>query len=94
MRRILRSPVFEEISEGAFYIPMPLFRRCPRNKYGKKNIGTLRPDVIQDHRFYIDFDENDSITKLVVAKSGEQYSYFSLYVNNDGTYWADYCHQS
>ena len=89
MRRIFQSPIFEGISEDAFHRKKFLRRFC---RPGEKNIGTLTPDLIDDHRFYIDFDENDNITKVVVAKTGEKYSHFQLLVNNDGTYWADVCY--
>ena len=91
MRRIFQSPIFEGISEDAFYKRSLTIRDCPRNT-DERNIGTLTPDLIHDHRFYIDFDENDNITKLVVANSGEKYSHFNLLVNNDGTYWAAVCY--
>ena len=91
MRRIFQSPIFEGISEDAFHKKSLTIGDCPRN-IGERNIGTLTPDLIHDDRFYIDFDENDNITKLVVAKTGEKYSHFNLLVNNDGTYWAAVCY--
>ena len=90
MRRIFQSPIFEGISEDAFHKKGLPHYLCPP---GEKNIGNLRPDLFQYHRFYIDFDENDNITKLVIAKTGEKYSHFTIYVNNDGTYWAHVCYR-
>ena len=57
-------------------------------------LDKLRPDEICNDRFYIDFDEKENITKLVVEKSGKMYNHFSIYVNDDGSYWADYCYPS
>ena len=91
MRRIFQSPIFEGISKDAFYKRSLTIRDCPRNT-DERSIGTLTPDLIHDHRFYIDFDENDNITKLVVAKTGEKTGHFNLLVNNDGTYWATICY--
>ena len=87
-RRIFRSSLFDKIPPEAFYKYPLSIRLCPR---GEKGIDKLRPDTICNDRFYIDFDENDNITKLIVSKSGKKYNHYTIYANNDGSYSADVC---
>lgn len=87
-RRIFRSPDFDNLPPDAFYKYVLISRYCP---HGEKKINKLRPDVICNDRFYINYDESDNTTKLVVTKSGKKYNHFTIYTNDDGSYWADHC---
>ena len=61
---------------------------CPD---GKKKITKLKPDLICNDNFHLDYDEEINSTKIKINRTGKEYIPYSLYVNSDGSYWADIC---
>ena len=84
----MTSPLFRNLSEEIFYKRVLTTPYCPD---GKKKLTKLKPDMICNDQFYLGYDEKSNATKIVVKDTGKEYIPYSLYVNNDGSYWADIC---
>ena len=85
---VLHSPIFANLSNDVFYKRALTSPYCPD---GKKKITKLKPDLICNDEFYVGYDETINATKIIMNKTGKEYLPYSLYVNSDGSYWADIC---
>ena len=85
---LFRSPLFANITESVFCKHSLNSRKCHGNKIASQ---VLKPDVRCNDRFHIEYDYHDSITKLIIEKSGEAYDDYTIYVNDDKTYSAVAC---
>ena len=84
----MTSPIFRNLSADVFFKKVLTTPYCPA---GKKKLTKLKPDMICNDKFYLGYDEKINTTKIIIKNTGKEYLPYSLYVNNDGSYWADVC---